>query len=200
MADNYEPINIEGQQQTGIWVHLPGSNVSQTWEPRKREGRRPEIEIHKENNGSGHGDSSSESGPPEGNRLNRLDTLRKSLRKVSSVFHRSSRTESPMTPNSRGDDVPSPHINIRATGEKGSGVQFVMDGEDPGAVRVQVPDKESLSPQKSEAGTPSKGNMRGMTKNILKQAGRSAHSLKHTLGRKNSHKSKWDPEPYLVTQ
>ncbi|KAJ8616670.1 hypothetical protein MRB53_036042 [Persea americana] len=198
MADNFEPINIEGQQQTGTWVHLPGSNVSQTWEPRKREGRRPEIEIHKEDNGSCHGDTVSESEHPEGNRLHRLDTVRRSLKKMGSIFHRSPRSESPMTPNNRGENVPSPRINIRATGENRTNIKFVMDGEDSGAVRV-VPD-ESLSPQKSEAGSPSKGHLREKTKNILKQAGRSAHTLKHVLSRKDSHKSKEVLESSLVTE
>ncbi|CDY32353.1 BnaC01g36720D [Brassica napus] len=39
VRDNLEPINIEGQEETGIWVHQPGTEVSQIWEPRKGKSR-----------------------------------------------------------------------------------------------------------------------------------------------------------------
>jgi hypothetical protein len=53
MMDEFEPINIEGQEKTGIWVHHPGSEVCQTWEPRKGriQARIPETRAHKETNG-----------------------------------------------------------------------------------------------------------------------------------------------------
>ncbi|GMI66112.1 hypothetical protein like AT1G53590 [Hibiscus trionum] len=35
LLDHLEPIDVEGQEETGIWVHHPESEVSQTWEPRK---------------------------------------------------------------------------------------------------------------------------------------------------------------------
>lgn len=51
MKDEFEPISIEGQEKTGIWVHHPGSEVCQTWEPRKGriQTRIPETQIHKDN-------------------------------------------------------------------------------------------------------------------------------------------------------
>lgn len=39
VADAFEPINIEGQQGTIIWVHHPGSEGPRTWEPRKGKNR-----------------------------------------------------------------------------------------------------------------------------------------------------------------
>jgi hypothetical protein len=53
MKDEFEPINIEGQEKTGIWVHHPGSEVCQTWEPRKGQiqTRIPETRTYKEVNG-----------------------------------------------------------------------------------------------------------------------------------------------------
>ena len=39
LADDFEPIDVEGQRQTGIWVHHPGSEVPQIWEPRKGKNR-----------------------------------------------------------------------------------------------------------------------------------------------------------------
>eukprot|EP00268_Persea_americana_P037890 TRINITY_DN3757_c1_g1_i1.p1 TRINITY_DN3757_c1_g1~~TRINITY_DN3757_c1_g1_i1.p1 ORF type:complete len:767 (-),score=199.25 TRINITY_DN3757_c1_g1_i1:288-2588(-) len=264
-ADEFEPINIEGQQQTGIWVHHPGSDVSQTWEPRKREGkgRRPEVEILKEDTdsvnsprsvaaGSGQCDSSSESENPARNRLGPLDTIKRGLNKIGSVFQRSPRNQSPKN---KGEAVPSPHINIHAIGEKEISVKFVCDDENSGAVPDQNSDKEhsekevganfvldgdnsetiedeksdegsaekeigvnfvvhddnsgalqdqnsdngSLIPIKVDAPSPSKGRMRGMPKRIIKQAGKSAQSLKHTLSRKDLYKSKEVPKPSAVT-
>ncbi|KAE8720383.1 C2 domain-containing protein [Hibiscus syriacus] len=50
--DHFEPINIGGQKETGIWVHRPGSEVLQTWEPRKGKARSIETEFHGVSNDS----------------------------------------------------------------------------------------------------------------------------------------------------
>nr|CAD1842478.1 unnamed protein product [Ananas comosus var. bracteatus] len=50
VADEYEPINIEGQEKVGVWVHRPGSNVSQTWESRKGRAHHREIQVNSEDN------------------------------------------------------------------------------------------------------------------------------------------------------
>lgn len=265
MPDEFEPINIEGQQQTGIWVHHPGSNVSQTWEPRKREGRRPELEVRKEDNdsmnspgsiaaGSGQCDSSSESDNPARNKLHPLGAIKRGLQKIGSVFQRSPRNvKGPINERLKniGEVAPSPHINVHAIGEKEVGVKLVYEDDNSGAVLDQKSEKEhgkkeivvnyvlddgnsgaiedrksdkengekeigvnfvsdnnnsgpvedqksgegSLIREKGDAGIPSKGRMRG----ILKQAGRSAQSLKHTLSRKDTYKSNEVPKPSAVT-
>lgn len=41
VADDFEPINIE-------WVHFPGSEVSRSWEPRKRKSRHLDTKIRLE--------------------------------------------------------------------------------------------------------------------------------------------------------
>ncbi|XP_058101109.1 C2 domain-containing protein At1g53590-like isoform X2 [Magnolia sinica] len=197
MLDDFEPINIEGQQRTGIWVHHPGSEVSQSWEPRKRSGgRHPEIQIHREDidslcspgsaaTGSHHncGSSSSSSSDdenPEGNRIHPISTIRKGLRKLGLVFHRSPKSpKSPknMSPHNKEEVSPTERVNVQAVGEKGTSVKFVFDDNNQNA------DKESLSPERSEADGAGK---RGMAKNILKQA----HNLKQALSRKDSKKTK----------
>lgn len=65
VADAFEPINIEGQQATGIWVHHPGSEGPRTWEPRKGKSRSSDDGFLREISGSTHsmapGPSNSES-------------------------------------------------------------------------------------------------------------------------------------------
>ncbi|RWR97397.1 C2 domain-containing protein [Cinnamomum micranthum f. kanehirae] len=249
-ADEFESINIEGQQQTGIWVHHPGSNVSQTWEPRKREGkgRRPEVEILKEDTdsvnsprsvaaGSGQCDSSSESENLARNRVGPLDTIKRGLHKIGSVFQRSPRNgKGPRneSPKNKGEAVPSPHINVHAIGEKGISVKFVCDDENSGAVPDQNSDKEhrekelganfvldgdnseTIEDEKSDKGSAEKeigvnfvvhddnsGALQDQNSDngslIPIKAGKSAQSLKHTLSRKDSYKSKEVPKPSAVT-
>lgn len=208
--------------------------------------------------GSGQCDSSSESENLARNRVGPLDTIKRGLHKIGSVFQRSPRNgKGPRneSPKNKGEAVPSPHINVHAIGEKGISVKFVCDDENSGAVPDQNSDKEhrekelganfvldgdnsetiedeksdkgsaekeigvnfvvhddnsgalqdqnsdngSLIPIKVDAPSPSKGRMRGMPKRIIKQAGKSAQSLKHTLSRKDSYKSKEVPKPSAVT-
>ncbi|CAJ1957832.1 unnamed protein product [Sphenostylis stenocarpa] len=185
LADNYEPINIEGQKEPGVWVHHPGSEVSQRWKPRKGKSRRLDTEIHGEPNdlvGGGsstvsrslNNDSSgSDNNSPD--EKHRLRSVRKGLHKIGSVFHRSKKEESV------AEDIPSPHDNIRSMDSKGMiGVQFVMDENiaDLSTVKFQV---EGRSPEGSGPESPAKGHVKDMARNILKHAEKSARGLKHVL-------------------
>ncbi|XP_038984951.1 C2 domain-containing protein At1g53590-like isoform X2 [Phoenix dactylifera] len=190
MSDEYEPINIEGQEKTGIWVHHPGSDVSQTWEPRKGRVRYPETQLHREDNECTNTRDSSASGSHcsvssnndekvDGNKFHQLRTIKKGLQKIGSVFHKSPRKESP-----RGhaeDAAPAPRPNIQPLGEKRTSVNFVVDDNCSGS---------SGELDKGEMESPSKGHLKGMAKNIVKQAGKSAHSLKSVLSKKGSNKFK----------
>ncbi|PIA41571.1 hypothetical protein AQUCO_02200187v1 [Aquilegia coerulea] len=196
LADDFEPINIEGQQQAGIWVHRPGSDVGQTWEPRKRS-RQADIKIQKEDNDSIASPCSGASGPNdncnsssdengEGNK-SKLGSVRRSLRKIGSVFHK----------NPKMDDLsisgePSPtteHVNLRAVNERGTRVNIVRDSETSGVAREMKSAKEISSPEGNGETSPGKSNMKGMAKSILKHA---EHGLKHVLSRKASRKSRGD--------
>lgn len=202
MADKFEPINIEGQQQTGIWVHHPGSGVSQTWEPRKGKSRHPGTQIQREGNSSigsdqsaavtSHQDydSSSSDENPEGSRLSPLNAIRRRLRKITAGFHKSPRK---VESNNAGEAIPS-HVNLRAVNDKSTGVKLIIDDNICREVAAKDPkaDKGSSSPESSGPESPGKGNMKGMAKSILKHAERSAHGLKHAFSRKESNKSKED--------
>lgn len=190
MSDEYEPINIEGQEKTGIWVHRPGSDVSQTWEPRKGRVRYPETQLQREDNECTNARESSASGSHcsdrngndenvDGNKSHQLRTIKKGLRKLGSVFHRSPVKERPREHVKNA--APSPHRNIQPLGEKRTSVNFIVDDNHSG---------NSGELDKGELESPSKGQAKEMAKNIVKQAGKSASSLKSVLSKKSSNKFK----------
>nr|XP_027190500.1 C2 domain-containing protein At1g53590 isoform X3 [Cicer arietinum] len=194
-ADNYEPIEIQGQKETGVWVHHPGSEVSQTWEPRKGKNRRLDTEICRERSdisGSLNNDSSSPDDNPEDK--HRMKTVRKGLHKIGSVFRRSQKMDDKS--GSLVDDIPSPHDNIRSMNAKAVGVKFVMDdnvgGFPTGKVQVEGGSAEGSGPD-----SPAKRNVKDMAKNVFKHAEKSARSFKHVLSRK-SRKSKGDSEAAVL--
>ncbi|KAK7401717.1 hypothetical protein VNO78_13417 [Psophocarpus tetragonolobus] len=188
LVDNYEPIDIKGQNETGVWIHHPGSEVSQRWEPRKGKNRRLDTEIRGEPNdlvvsgnstvsGSLNNDSSSSDNNPE--EKHRMGSVRRGLHKIGSVFHRSRKKED--LPSPIGEDFPSPHANIKSTDAmRTSGVQLVMDDNisDLQPVKVQA---EGGSTEGSGPDSPVKGNVKDMAKNILK----SARGLRHVLSCKS---------------
>ncbi|XP_043699229.1 C2 domain-containing protein At1g53590-like isoform X2 [Telopea speciosissima] len=202
-ADKFEPINFEGQQQTGVWIHHPGSDVSQTWEPRKGKSRHFETQIQREDNdtiGSANSaaavsnkyDSSSSDGNLAESRPKPLKMVQKGLQKLSLFFHRSPRREEL---NNTSEVFHSPHVNLLAVNEKTTGVKLIVDDNVtiPATVKDPRAEKGSSSPDGSLSESPGKGNMKGMAKSVLKHAGKSAHGLKQSLSRKLSKKCKGDP-------
>jgi len=197
LADNYEAIKIEGQEKTGVWIHQPGSEVPQMWEPRKGKSRRLDTEIQREPNdisgcnstvsGSLNNDSSSPDDNAEDK--HRMKTVRKGLHKIGSVFRRSRKMDDNSGPIAQ--DFPSPRDNIRSVNaSKGVGVKFVMDdniaGFPTGKIQVEGGSTEGSGPD-----SPAKRDIKDKAKNIFKHAEKSACSLKHVLSRK-SRKSKGD--------
>ena len=196
VADNLEPINIEGQKQTGIWVHHPGSDVSQSCEPRKGNTRRLDTRILGESrdsaaspsfatSGSLTNNSSSADDVPEDNRPMR--TVRRGLKKLSSVFHRSPQ-EGPS--NSFAEDFRSLHVNIKAENTKEIGVKFVPgeEGEEELAEGkpIRVSNDGDSSTGESGRDSPSRGNMKDRAKRLFRNAEKSARSLRNALSRKGS--------------
>ncbi|XP_050368771.1 C2 domain-containing protein At1g53590-like isoform X2 [Argentina anserina] len=177
VTDNYEPIDVEGQKETGIWVHHPGSEVSQTWEARKGKGRRLSTQIQGKRNGS--------SGTDQDNKRP-MQSVRQGLRKLGSVFQKNPKTED--SSSSFTESVQSsgtPHVNLRAVNGKDIAVKFVVEDDMSGKVSK---DGASNSGE-SSAGSPEKRKAKGMAKSFFKQAER---SVKHALSRKGSRKSQTD--------
>ncbi|OIW19900.1 hypothetical protein TanjilG_28771 [Lupinus angustifolius] len=199
VADNYEPIDVEWQKETGIWVHHPGSEVSETWKPRKGKSRRLDTEIHKEPKGSIENFNSSttseplcnDSSSPDNNPkdTHRMKSVKKGLHKIGTVFRRNHKREDQL--DCVEEEVPSQHDNIRSVKAKGGGigVKFIMEDNISGSSTDKL-QAEARSNEGSGPESPGKGNAKGMAKNIFKQAGKSALGLKHVFGK--SKKSKAD--------
>ncbi|KAK6229183.1 hypothetical protein SCA6_018134 [Theobroma cacao] len=194
LSDHFEPINIEGQEETGIWVHHPGSEVSQTWEPRKGKARSLETRIHRVPNDSFGSTLSAASGSPKSDSSSadenpdakdQMNRVKWGFRKISSVFQRSPKNEGHS--GSLGEVVPSPHVNLSAVNDKEVLVKLVVD-DNLSVPSDKVSNEGSLSPVGSGPESPSR--MKGMAKSFLKHAGKSARSIKHVLSRKGSRKSR----------
>ncbi|XP_055801313.1 C2 domain-containing protein At1g53590-like isoform X2 [Solanum dulcamara] len=178
VADTYEPINIEGQQETGMWVHHPGSEVPQVWEPRKGKSRVIDGEclgsdadsmggsFKLREGGSTRGDDSD-----EGSASKKSNLINRGLRKIGSIFHKSQKSED--RSGKLGDPVPSPQANLKAVSAKEIGVNLIMD------------DSVETTPREDGQGSSAnKSRVRDKAKNILK----------HAVSRKASRKSKGELE------
>lgn len=197
VADKFEPIDVEGQRETGIWVHHPGTEVLQKWEPRKGKNRVRDSQIQ-EGGGDSIGstrssvsglyqnDTSSTDESLEGNKTNSRNPLKRGLHKISSVFHRTHKLE-----NDHFDEpIPSPHPNLRAVNAKAIGVNFIMEDNvlspyDKSPKVEGIGNSEENGPE-----SPNKRNVKGVAKSILKHAGKSARGLRQALSRKESSRSR----------
>ncbi|CAK9151763.1 unnamed protein product [Ilex paraguariensis] len=202
VADIFEPIDIEGQRETGIWVHHPGSEVAQIWEPRKGKNRLLDTQIHGEagesmgtsGRGSYVSDSSSTDECLECNKESWRNPVRRGLRKISGVFHRSPRHVDKSC--SVKESAPSPHANLRAvnTKEIGVGVKLIVDDHlvAPSSDKTLKAGKES--PEESGPESPSNVHVKDKAKSILKNTGKSFRGMKHALSHKGSRKSNCELE------
>ncbi|KAL3508821.1 hypothetical protein ACH5RR_028222 [Cinchona calisaya] len=186
VADSYEPIDVEGQEETGIWVHRPGSEVAQIWEPRKAKSRRLDTNIHIEGVDSAGSCKLTSSGSCKTDCNNAEESaeqspsfVKRGLHKIGSLFHRRQRNEKPVA---FEEPLPSPRVNIRSVNSKEIGVKFIVDDTflPPSSQKTPKPDGKGSS-EGSGPDSPSKGNIRNRLK-------RSAHSIKHALSRKGSKK------------
>ncbi|KAJ0971673.1 hypothetical protein J5N97_019632 [Dioscorea zingiberensis] len=191
MADEFEPIDIEGQEKTGIWVHHPGSDVCQIWEPRKGRVRHPETtQLYSVDDDSSNNSPRSAAGSECQSSDNSVDentsgntshrpgtrTIRKGLHKIGSIFHRSSKSGSSSLKNRspRPNEeyiLPSPRPNLRAVGDNGRTVKLIVDD-------VCVEDtRDEMQDQKREGKT-------------AKQGGGTLGNIKNALSKKSSKKVK----------
>lgn len=199
VADNFEPINIEGQQETGIWVHQPGSEVAQTWEPRKGKNRRLDTQVREVRNGSFNTTNSAASGSLNNDSSSTDDnqegknSIKRGIRKIGSMFHRGSRKED--NAGSIGEAVPSPHANLRATNTKDVRVKFIVEDSLSGPILGKATKDINVSSDGSGPESPSQGHVKGMAKSIMKHAEKRARSIKHAFSWKDSKKFQGDTSP-----
>lgn len=144
VADTFEAIDVQGQKNTGIWVHHPGSEISQAWEPRKGKNRHTDAEIlpletpRSSKEPSLHTDSSS-SDEKDGHRTKRGNIFRRGIQKLfPSHSHKHSKNEDGS--NSSANSVPSSHSNVKPRHLKRVGVKLVMgDGISEPLISAKTP-------------------------------------------------------------
>ncbi|KAJ8542977.1 hypothetical protein K7X08_005500 [Anisodus acutangulus] len=193
-SDKFEPINIEGQWETGIWVHHPGSEVAQVWEPRKGKSRVIDGSFKSTSGGSSHYNEFRPDESVNGSKPDSPSRIHRGLHKISSLFHRSPRSEDKS--GNFGEPDSSPHTNLRAVNAKEIGVKFIVDDTVSASSSATSPTedgKESLAGNAKKS--PKKGRVRLNTKKILKHAGKSfGGGIKKVISRKSSGKSKGELE------
>ncbi|KAG7595126.1 C2 domain [Arabidopsis thaliana x Arabidopsis arenosa] len=185
VVDNFEPITIDGQEETGIWVQKPGAEVSQIWEPRKGKSRRLDSQIQRNpNDGSLNSGSSSTDDNQEGSK-NPMKSVGRGLRKIGSVFHRHGKKEEFLIGSIEEESQSqSPRINLKAVNQKDVGLNFIVDDNLSGPLSGKSLDCESLDAEEHSG----KGHMKDVAKSFLKQAEKSAKQFKHAFSRKGSMK------------
>ncbi|GFY99264.1 calcium-dependent lipid-binding (CaLB domain) family protein [Actinidia rufa] len=157
VADKLEPIDVEGQQETGIWVHQPGSEVSQIWEPRKGRNRLLDPQVHRGFNNDG---NSSTDESQEGNKGNQPNKVKRGLKKIGSLFRRNSQKEDK---SSRIEvSLPSTLPNLKAVHASDIGVQLIIEDNHLSAPSpVNDPKSEGTEgPEGSGQESPSKSHVK----------------------------------------
>ncbi|XP_019059103.1 PREDICTED: C2 domain-containing protein At1g53590 isoform X3 [Tarenaya hassleriana] len=199
VPDNMEPINIEGQEETGIWIHQPGSEVSQIWEPRKGKDRRLDNQIKRVPNDTGGSTHSTKSGSPNNESSNSdenrdsknpIKSVGRGLKRIGLMFNRNSKKEEGHIGNVE-EDFQSPRINLKAVNQKGIGVRFIVEDSLSGPLSSRTPKGGALSPDGSlPDNNQHKGHMKDVAKSLLKHAEKSTRHIKHAFSRKGSRKSR----------
>ncbi|XP_010501014.1 PREDICTED: C2 domain-containing protein At1g53590 [Camelina sativa] len=187
VVDNFEPVNVEGQEETAIWVQKPGAEVSQIWEPRKGKSRRLDNQIQRNpNDGSPKNESSSTDENHEGSK-NPMKSVGRGLRKIGSVFHRNGKKEEFLIGSIEEESqTESPRINLKAINQKDVGVNFIVEDNLSGPLSGKSLECESLDSEENAG----KGHMKDVAKSFLKQAEKSAKQFKHVFSRKGSKKAR----------
>ncbi|KAI4374666.1 hypothetical protein MLD38_012633 [Melastoma candidum] len=162
-GDIFEPIDIEGQKETGIWIHQPGVEVSQTWKPRKGKSRRADTEIHGKHDGEARKKENGDADEKQ-SRVPVQDGLRR-------IFQRTPRKDDQQRcAEVDGVVLPSPHPNLRSNSSEKVAINFVVEGD---AIPDQKVMKEgSSSREESGSDSPKKGKKREKAKGFFKHADR----------------------------
>ncbi|XP_057461555.1 C2 domain-containing protein At1g53590-like [Actinidia eriantha] len=166
VADKFEPIDIKGQEETGIWVHQPGSEVSQKWETRKGRSRLNDSQIN---------DTSGSDETQEDNKGHSPNKVMRGLQKFGSIFHRSPRKEDTST--KIEEPFPSPHVKLKAVNAKERKVKLIVDDK----VSVPLPEPSPVKDSKAERVESPEGSDKAT--GLFKNAGK---SIQHRLSHKGS--------------
>ncbi|KMS98254.1 hypothetical protein BVRB_4g094030 [Beta vulgaris subsp. vulgaris] len=192
-SDTFEPIDVEGQKETGIWVHHPGSEVAQTWEPRKGKSRLTDTEILSADTpkSSRLSDSSSSGDDSKDDHKKRRGNIFQ--RGFDKVFHRHHESEDQTTSCEPEAVDPSLHANVKASHIKNVGLNLVVDKDLSGPLSGPLSSDRKLGGGSSNEGSggenSGKYHVKGRAKNMFKSARDSARNLKLSFSRKGSQKT-----------
>ena len=199
MSDEYEKVDIEGLDKAGVWVHRPGSDVTDTYEPRKGRVRCHDSQIPQENDACSDSPRSSMSEsqtsnssteePASGKSHRHLRKVKKGLVKLAGAMRQKSTKKG-------SDDETSPcatpRPNIRPLGENRVSVTYVVDEDVGNNTTEQRPDDQHSSPERGEVESPTKRKLSNKAVHMVKHAGKTAQNLKSMFSRKGLDKSKED--------
>ncbi|KAJ0264062.1 Calcium-dependent lipid-binding [Hirschfeldia incana] len=182
VLDNLEPINIEGQEETGIWVYQPGTEVSQIWKPRKGKSLCLDSQVCgvPHDNSAGSYESSSPDETQEGK--NTVRSVGPGLKKVGLMFRKNGKREES---GNMEEDVRSPRINLKA--QKDVGVKYIVADRLSGPLTGRRSPKGEVFVSEDRL---NKGNMKAVAKSILKHAEKSARHIKQVFSPRGSRKSR----------
>ncbi|KAG6393872.1 hypothetical protein SASPL_144446 [Salvia splendens] len=201
-GDRFDPIDVEGQSETGIWIHHPGREVTQVWEARKPKNskrheisRQVQVEFGDSVGGrtSGQNEGSSSDENSDSNKPQSGNPVKRGLRKIGSVFRRSPREADKATSPRESEPSPKDNFNAKASSNlKKGGVKVIIDDSivPPPSKTPKGDEKDAQSPssktprEETVPESPSQRNGKDKAKGILKHAGRSARELKSSLSRK----------------
>ncbi|KAL1537619.1 acetolactate synthase [Salvia divinorum] len=200
-GDRFDPIDVEGQSETGIWIHHPGREVTQVWEARKpKNSKRHEVSRHVQvevgdsvgGRTSGQNESSSTDEGSDSNKPHSGNPVKRGLRKIGSVFRRSPRETDKATSPRESEPSPQDNFSVKPSNLTKGGVKLIIDDTVVSPLsktpKGDEKDVSSKTPKESREETvpesPSQRNGKDMAKGILKHAGRSARELKLSLSRK----------------
>ncbi|PSS15869.1 C2 domain-containing protein [Actinidia chinensis var. chinensis] len=181
VADKFEPIDIEGQEETGIWVHQPGSEVSQKWETRKGRSRLNDTQINigsfkSSASGSHNNDTSSSDESQEDNKGHSPNKVMRGLQKFGSIFRRSPRQEED-TSSKIEEPFPPPQVKLKAVDAKEKNVKLIVDDK----VSAPSPEPSPVKDSKAERAEGLEGSDKAT--GFFKNAGK---SIQQTFSRKGS--------------
>lgn len=195
LADKFEPIDVKGQRETGIWIHQPGSEVVPVWEPRKGKDRQLDTQIQGEvspagsfkmrASGSFKDNESKADENIDAEKAHKSNSVHRGIHKVGSLFHR--RKSGKEKSSSPEETVESPHVDLRSMSTNEIGVKFIVDDtvlSPDAATPTKSPTVDGKqSSEGSGSDSPKKGNGKNKAKSVFKQ---SCSGIKHVLSRKGS--------------
>ncbi|KAI3411505.1 uncharacterized protein J3R85_017931 [Psidium guajava] len=184
--EEFEPINIKGLKENGVWIYHPGCEKSQIWEPRKGKSRRLDTRIHREPNvvDANVAESVRSAGSvikDDRDAKHLKSPLWRGIGNISSVFRRKSKEEYSSIV---GEGIPSPLANIKVVNSKEIGVRLVLEDGLSGPTSSSVLSERILSPTTDENRGSEKGKTGDTAKSFPRQAEKSVRNGKHVFPRK----------------